>query len=187
MSFTPIRKRDANGALVEAGYEWSELRPGTFIPIMFCMILSGLVAIFAFIALLASPRNMGDALPVFLISGGIAWYCWRVRGRHGARKRSLLFRSTGETIAPQGVARGDDIADGQIPHARIASIEARPHGQTHNLVVLIDKGGHEGRLSEMLSAEDSRLVAVQLNLALSEIRAVISGAQKSAASQIVID
>ena len=182
MSFTPIRERDSGGALIKAGYEWDEQRSSTFVPLIMGMGLSILIGIFALIGVAAGGG--GSAFLVFIACCAAFWFCKRGARRYGSLIRSISFNRDGSVEAIPSLAERWAVSP---PHGEIASIEARAWGNGFYQVVIIDRGGHEYRAAHMIPDKDSRLIAVQLNLALSEIRAAISGSQKAAAHAGVIN
>lgn len=183
MSFTPIRERDAGGALIRSGFEWSERRDSTFIPFLSGLLISVLPFLYG-IFLIVADKPLG--YPVLIGSAFFMWLCWRGI-RHGTSlPRSLVFGADGAIDSPRGLPDFPKLRRWEMQHADIVSIEAKMN-MGNSTVELFKHGGGRELLAQKLTVDEARLVAVQLTTALNEMRAAIGGAHKTLASQIVID
>lgn len=184
MSFRQIRERDSSGVLVKAGYVWLEQRDISFIPFLLGMGLSGLGSIVGLLAL-GSHRPQDGAL-LLLICVPVFIGCWIGMRKLGSYERSVLFDSQGAIITPSGLPDYPNLRQFPSPHSSIASIEMRKDG-AHHTVLALERGGTEFRIGQKMPDNHARQVTVQLNMALSEMRASIGGAQKAKAANVVID
>lgn len=183
MSFTPIRERDANGALIKAGYRWLERRDGplAFIFLMVIGVAIMCVGIAGTVPHTPEPGLIIIGFGALLLTGSLYGFAkWRIR------ERSLYFDADGKTFAPAGLPDYPDVRELKFRPPDIASIEVKHDYRTYS-VVLITGEGEEFRLAIYLIERDARLVSVQLNLALTEIRMTIGGKFKIGNVEVVID
>lgn len=176
----PIRERDAEGTLIAAGVQWTELRMAAQVTCGIVVMLSFMGGVAAWLAgevLKAEDTGM-TALTFFAICGGALVGGRRMRGT----VRSLVFQRDGRILAPLGFAhypaRFREV-DGHIDN--IVSIEARGQGLTDCSVVMFARCGDIAYVAGRLHQDSAHKVAVQLTLALAELReslAAPAGAHK---------
>jgi len=168
---TPIRDRDEQGRLVSSGAYWTEFQATSY-----ALLFGGGVALFP-LGLILAVANPFFAL--FAWAGGVVAI---VAAKKGSRlPRSLIFTDEGKMLALNGLPfhPGSSLVEGH--HDAIVSVEATGRTYPDNPsnsswkrdainVALIAAGGETIYVSRDLSPEQARNVAVQLTLALLDIR-----------------
>lgn len=168
-----IRERDEQGRLVEAGFIWFERRPVVEPVVVIAALLLGIAALIAPIPLLAH----GYALTAGAVAAaGFAGSTWLFRAypRLAVRRRMLVFHLDGGMSYTYGmpVFSDPELLRSELPHADIVSIEASYLSFEHKSVSMFLSSGEALCVTGFQrSADDVRIIAVQLTLALEEIRA----------------
>lgn len=183
MSFSPIRERDASGALMRAGFEWYERRDTAFIPFLAgALIFVPGVLYGLFLVFIDKPLGY----PVLIGSALIMWLCWRGMRRGSSLSRALTFDTDGAINTPKGIPGFPNLRRWEMKHSDTVSIEANMN-LSNSSVVLFKRGGERELLAQKLSVDEARQVAVQLTMALTEIRMAIGGKFKIGDVEVVID
>lgn len=121
-------------------------------------------------ALLFYLASKGGGLLAIIMFTGLAWLivsAWRLPGR----TRALIFHQNGSTNAPYGFAHSHRSHRYVTGHnADFVSIEARGHGPTMCDVVLFTRCGETVYVAGWLHRDSAHKIAVQLTLALAELR-----------------
>lgn len=160
--WTPIRERDADGRLTAAGLQWTEQRRTAF----------GILVVISAIALIG-------AVPTLLVgASGATWglftlvACAMAIARlTPARKRALIFHEDGRTSAPFGFAHHPRrYREVYGTNANVVSIEARGHRNEPHHVAMYARNGDVAYVAGRLESDNAHRVAVQLTLALAELR-----------------
>ncbi len=157
-----IRERDGDGSLMAAGFEWGEPVPAVN------PIFGSLGAIAAYFWL----RSLGDAEPsrdvqFFLFMSACA--CLFVCGKFGVIFRGVSFDRNGRMRPQGGWFNRLSMLAGLQEHADIASIELKRIDQAWGVAIYTNWGGTT-ILSTGLHEGEARLAAVQLTIALREMR-----------------
>lgn len=163
-----IRHPDEAGRLRVAGAEWSEHRHGVVGVIAFIGALAGVALIIGgVVVILANGRQAGALLvPPTLVL--IALYfsshllMWRTR--------SLLLNVDGTIETPYGFAYRRWWKSIEGDHAYIATFELRQWSNGYS-VNIYSNGGDIVHLADKLPEFQAHKIAVQLNLALRDMRA----------------
>ena len=168
----PIRERDADGRLTAAGLQWTEQRCLAFgVPIQVgtWALLGGIAALHA-----------GASGPGWTMLGLTACTTAFIRLVPG-RTRALIFHDDGRTSAPFGFAhhprRYREVSG---TNANVASIEARGQGSDPHYVAMYSRSGEVAYVAGRLEADNAHKVAVQLTLALAELRESMAGSVRPA-------
>lgn len=166
-SWHPIRERDENGDLLAAGLQWAEERDVALAGYW----LAGAVLLFVgTAALLLWLAGKGGLLLVLACFGVVAWLIVSARRLPG-RTRALVFHQDGSTSAPYGFNHYHHSHRHITGHnSNFVSIEARGQGSTMCDVVLFTRCGETVYVAGWLHRDSAHKVAVQLTLALAELR-----------------
>lgn len=183
MSFTPIRERDQSGKLVRSGYQWLERRDATFVPLLFGFLLP-IPGVLYGLFLILIDKQLG--FPILLGSALILWLCGRGMRRNTSLPRSLVFGLDGSIDTPQGLPAYANLRRWEMTHADVVSIEANMY-RNNSTVELFKRSGGKEVLAQKLTVDEARQVAVQLNLALAEMRVAKGGAIRIGDAEVVID
>ncbi len=157
-----IRERDEDGSLISAGFRWSE-------PQLWVFQIFGTAGIgFAFYWLmcLADRRTPTEfTTMVFLATIGCVGACAIL----GSVRRGIAFERNGRISNRGGWVNWLDLFGSIEEHAHIASIEITKTEQGAGVAIFTTWGGTV-MLSQGLSEPAARLAAVQLTIALREMR-----------------
>lgn len=174
-----VREHDADGRLIAAGAEWAEERAAVASALLVVIVLSFIMLAFALIIMLLSGEGQGVVLGLLAL---IALAVRSLRTMRG-RRRALVFHRDGRTTAPHGFAhcprRFTEITG---TNAEFVSIEARGPELSSNVLIFTHSGGviYAGR---HLHHDDAHRVAVQLTIALRELRESIGREAQQTARQ----
>lgn len=165
-----IREYDAEGRLIAAGFLWYEMRewPKTVFHV---------VGTLPFVLLLAACVTAGPditpRLPVMGVLAAILVASFLPLVFFGFRQRAVIFHADGRTGTPYGIpyARG---AKELFPHSEMLSIEASGPN-----VILYSTEGLSFSVGQRLDGWVARLIAVQLNKALTELRESQANARRA--------
>lgn len=161
-----IRERDASGKLTAAGFEWSE--PVEVIALPLAVLAVGLL--FYAGAVAHDARAPSGASVLFVIA---AIVCAALGYFLGSTDRGIAFTHDGKVSIRGGWINGLEMLFTIAEHADIASIEMTTTHRGHAVVILTTWGGTYV-LSNGLDEPHARLVAVQLTIALRQIRESIA-------------
>lgn len=174
-----IRRHDANGSLMEAGYQWDQLRlieklglggAGTSLIVAAPVMYVGHSPQGGFACLAA-----GLALLAILI----ALQKW---------PRIVMFTRDGSILTPHGLPGRPFLRREDFLHTDVVSVELTRDCRDYG-VVLFTSEGRSVLLAERMFKADARLVAVQVTKALREMResmAVIAGKRQEPARSFEI-
>ena len=173
----PIRIRDAGGRLVAAGARWSEHRDFAEAG---CLALAVLVCLAGAGALVVSLIDGSPAIVGLLLLGLGIWLARR-SVRIAGSTRELVFDREGGMKAPLGFAHYQAYCR-EITghHADIVSIETRNQGAGDLRVVMYFRSGNVVYAAGRLQRDEAHRLAVQLSLALAELREAISDPRREA-------
>lgn len=161
-----IRERDGDGRLLAAGFQWTE-------PVEWVFMIFGTGAFLLFFYALAGGLDQrtppGDA---FIVGVGAA-ACVLICILFGTIERGVAFHRDGRVRARGGWFNRLDMIGGVKEHAHIASIEVTKIEQGAGVAVFTTYGGTM-ILSSGLSEAAARFAAVQLTIALRELRESLS-------------
>lgn len=166
---TKIREFDADGNLQKAGLHWVETRNG-FVQIG---TMTMVACAFAFILTVGATsdtygQRSGGAAVMFLITLGL-FVIGALLFRHQSRKGATVFHRDGTIETPFGLPGYRERTKVGGSHVNIMSIESKAFSQT-SMVLVYSVGGDTVCLAEGLTVVDAHKVAVQLVIALTEIR-----------------
>lgn len=184
MSYRPIREYGPDGMLQRAGFEWEESKYSAAANAIILGVL-GLIAALVGLFFVLAGKPLGY-LPLIL-GVFIVWQCYSWRKNNSAQKRAFIFTADGGTLAPHGLSGTPNYKPGHIQHADIASIEARQEDGILAYAVLILRSGATIRLADSVSENELQMIVVQLNVALTEMRAYLAGSLKGDVREIVIE
>jgi hypothetical protein len=157
----PLRERDVDGRLLAAGVRWSENRG---VAEALCLSLAVLVCMAGAGTILVS--GIGGALVL-----GLGIWLWRSSFRIAGCKRELVFHRDGGMKAPLGFAHYHESCREILGHnADIVSIEMRKEGAGDIRVVMFFRSGDVVHAAGSLLPDEAHKIAVQLTLALAELR-----------------
>ncbi len=178
-----IEERNQAGNLVAVGVEWTEHKEWFDTLMALAMFLCLLVGLFTMF--LVSPFvkqwwfSVGIGLALVVL--GFSLFSVEIPGR----PRQLLFYRDGRMLAPLGFAAYAARYKSMSGHlADVVSIEARQTASTHDAtktaythgVVLFKRGGDVTYIAKHLHPDAAHKVAVQLTLALTELREALATA-----------
>lgn len=158
----PVRERDADGRLTAAGLEWTEQRRSAF----------GILVVISTIALIGGVPTLlvGASHPAWAMFALVACAMAIARLTPG-RTRALIFHEDGSTSAPFGFAHHPRwFREVSGSNVNIVSIEARGHRNEPHHVAMYSRSGEVAYVAGRLEADNAHKVAVQLTLALAELR-----------------
>ncbi len=184
MSYRPIRDYGADGMLERAGYEWEESKYSAAANALIFGVL-GLIAVLVGLFFVLAGKVLGY-LPLIL-GALVVWQCYAWRKNDSAQKRAFIFTADGGTLAPHGLSGLPNYKPGYIQHADIASIEAHQNEGVLAYAVIILRNGSTIRLADSVTENELQMIVVQLNLALSEMRAYLAGSLKGNVREVVIE
>jgi hypothetical protein len=162
----PYRVRDKSGALVEAGYQWTEPRLG-----MFALFVSAGVILFF----------VGAAFGAFALQGkgpsGSTWLVylllWAVLivagGILGKSRRVLIFKADGSIHSPFGLVMRPLSTAWTRTHTDITSCE-----QYQMWTYIYFRNGEHIGVARFLDTDRPKKIAIQLSAALQELRTSLS-------------
>jgi hypothetical protein len=157
-----IRERDDEGRLLAAGFKWSE-------PVEWVQLVFGIGAfVLVFYALAGSMDRRTPPDAAFFVGLGAAasvLICILC----GSIERGIAFQRDGRVRVLGGWSNWFDLYFRLKEHAYIASIEI-VKTQFGTGVAILTTGGGTIMLSQALSEPAARLAAVQLTIALREMR-----------------
>jgi hypothetical protein len=157
-----IRERDADGLLSAAGFKWRE--PAMWVFHIFGT--AGFVLAFYWLMCLADRRTPTEfTTAVFIALLGCVGACVVL----GSIRRGIAFERDGRVSNRGGWVNWLDLVGGIKDHADIASIEVTKTQEGAGVAVYTVYGGTM-MLSEGLNEPAARLAAVQLTMALREMR-----------------
>lgn len=158
----PIRERDADGRLIAAGLQWTEQRRLAF----------GLLMQFGTWALLGGVAALlaGASGPGWTMLG-LTVCAMAIARLTPGRTRALIFHDDGRTSAPFGFAHHPRrFREVSGSNANVVSIEARGQGNEPHYVAMYSRSGDVAYVAGRLEVDNAHKVAVQLTLALAELR-----------------
>jgi hypothetical protein len=162
----PIRERDADGHLVAAGVEWAEERD---IALAGFWVVGCILGPIGACALMFHVVDKGGLVFGLVCLGLLACLIVCARRLPG-RTRALVFHEDGSTSAPYGFAHAPRSHRRiTIHNADFVSIEAQGHPAMCD-VVLFTRCGETVYVAGWLHRDSAHKVAVQLTLALAELR-----------------
>jgi hypothetical protein len=190
----PIRERDAAGVLQAAGYQWIEPRPGRKFWLLIFFVLPGFVGmltggisaisfLWAPIPFFARAMFIAIAVAVCAVSFGLMRFGQKKAGRMD-RLRAVVFERSGLVRAPFGLPEYPSARSFGGAGMQVASVESRPEEDVVAHVDVYLSDGERVRVAESRHPDDAHKIAVQLTLALTELRA---GARASRAASTTID
>lgn len=170
----PIRERDVDGRLMAAGVQWTEMRKSAF----------GLYITVANLSLMGSVGGCahqqmfrdsnGGVVALWLL--GLCVMCVVAARLSLGRMRALIFRADGTTSAPFGFAYYSSRYRAMSgTNANLVSIEARSDGGADAYVAVYSRNGDVTYVAGHLHPDNAHRVAVQLTLALAELRESLGG------------
>ena len=173
----PIRDPRRGGRLVAAGGRWSEHRDFAEAG---CLALAVLVCLAGIVGLVVSMMDGSPAIAGLLLLGLGIWLA-RCSFRIAGCERELVFDREGGMKAPLGFAHYQAICR-EITghHADIVSIEMRNEGAGDIRVVMFFRSGDVVYAAGRLQRDEAHRLAVQLSLALAELREAISDPRREA-------
>lgn len=164
-----IRERHADGLLSAAGYKWRE-------PVMWVFHIfgtTGFVLWFYWLMCLADRQTPAEfTTKVLLAMIGCIGACMFL----GSIRRGISFERDGRVSNRGGWVNWLDVVGRTKDHAHIASIEVTKTEQGAGVAIVTTYGGTI-MISEDLSEAAARRVAVQLTLALREMRESLTSIQ----------
>lgn len=163
-----IRERDAQGRLIAAGFGW--LEPVEVIQIPFAL---GALALFFCACAAASSAAPREAAIMFGIA---ALACVVIVVLFGSIDRGIAFTQDGRVSVRGGWINRLELLRTVKEHAAIASIETIRTHRGSGVVVLTSWGG-TFIFADGLEEPAARLVAVQLTIALRELRDSLTSIQ----------
>jgi len=174
----PVRERNEDGTLREAGYRWDQYR-------ILEMLGFGAAAVGALVlapfmhALHSHEAGVAVAAVGLAMLAGLAWVI--------RYPRTILFTRAGRVRAPHGIA-GRFWARDLGPLSEVSSIELTSSCRDFG-VVLFTSEGRTILLAERMRKVDARLVAVQATKALQEMRqsmATVAGQLRPAGASALL-
>jgi hypothetical protein len=167
----PIRERDEDGRLLAAGLQWTEMRKGAFGTIITIANLSLMGSMAGCVHQQMFRDSNGGLVALWLL--GVCVVCVVAARLAPGRMRALVFHEDGRTSAPYGFAHySSKYREVYGSNAEFVSIEARSHGpQSSDADVLAySRTGGVTYVAGHLHRDNAHMVAVQLTLALAELR-----------------
>jgi hypothetical protein len=167
-----IRERDEEGRLLASGFKWTE-------PVAWVVMIFGIGAFVLFFYALAGAMDHrtppGAAFMVGIASAACVLICILC----SSIKRGIAFHSDGRVSLRGGITNWLELAWAMRAHAHahIASIEVVKTEQGGAGVAVYTTWGGTIILSRGLDEPDARLVAVQLTIALRELRESLTSVQ----------
>jgi len=178
----PIRERDAEGRLTAAGVQWTEMRKGAFGTIITIANLSLMGSMAGCVHQQMFRHSNGNLAALWLL--GLCVLCVVAARLAPGRMRSLVFHADGRTAAPYGLAHYSLRFREMSGHnANIVSIEARAEQSGDADVVTFSRSGDVAYVAGHLHRDNAHKVAVQLTLALAELRENLGGEQAGGSAQ----
>lgn len=187
-----IREKDKNGALVAAGFTWFEprfdvlKRRGWVKALLFIFGWMPFITLFAY---LSGSRQFASPVFLFLPLLTIAGIIYMRSGRsfdHLNQRRANVFRADGTTLYMPDTAPGDNALKLEVAHnvdhSLIVSIEGRPTpavggGQArvgewavYQVDLHFEDGTSLWTAKDLTDSDTTRVIAVQLNQALRDLR-----------------
>jgi hypothetical protein len=175
----PIRSRDEDGHLMAAGVQWTERREvaeiGWTLLVIACFGTAvGVLVSFAMTG--ATPTGVWTIAALIVACVYCVYRACRVPGR----RRALIFHRDGRTTAPFGFAHyRRRFRELSAHNAEFVSIEARGQQEAGSDVLVFTRCGDVVYAGGRLDPDHAHKVAVQLTLALSELRESMSGANRT--------
>jgi hypothetical protein len=157
-----IRERDAEGNLLAAGFKWKE-------PVDWIVMPFGMMALVLFFYALACGMDRRAPPNTAFMVGCMAAVCVLICILCGSIERGLAFERSGRISNRGGWVNWLDLFGSTKDLAHIESIEVTRTEQGAGVAILTTWGGTV-MLSQGLSEPAARLAAVQLTMALREMR-----------------
>lgn len=183
-----IRRRDADGALIEAGFAWYEQRPFWVWARVATQVVLGFVACIPLLVLVLSPYKLVPAIFGVACIAAIRLLS-RVPPQILVYRRQLTFHADGAAYYTYGCPWFGGVTSSRMPapHSAIASIESRSFGLTCGVGAYYRSGELQPLTINQPYEEVARLIAVQLTLALEELRAATEGPRGPQSRPVSID
>lgn len=184
-----VETRTAEGILEAAGVAWTERREGLHALGRMLIFLSFVVGLF--VVFLGTPMNEEWWIPAGIGLALMVPIFWIEKLPIEGTPRELLFYRDGSTEAPYGLAFYPRHTSVSGHHADLVSIEARSvatnqqaqHTNHTHGVVLFKRNGDMTYAAKCLHPDEAHKVAVQVMLALTELREDMASEARHGASR----